>query len=153
MMCAPQWNEMVEGLATPGTQPLRIEDLNPRLLVAALNLPNSSVAFDAQKLGSFPGLSRVPESLAIHASAAADSVARVRLDWAALQAALGPPLSARLWAAAARYGYTDLAQPVAATAADFYEETRHGREKSSVPGLKPRRGGPGRGGGPRAMEE
>jgi len=104
---------MVEMHATTGHSPLRIEDLNPRELVAALNLSTSPVAYNAAKLGGFPSLSRVPEALEIHASAAAETVERTTLDWATLQGALGPELSARVWAAAERYGYKDLAVPFA----------------------------------------
>jgi hypothetical protein len=102
---------MVEKHATTGHSPLRIEDLNPRKLVAALNLPKSSVAYNASKLGGFPSLSKVPEALKIHASAAAETVERTTLDWATLQGAIGPELSARVWVAAERYGYKDLAEP------------------------------------------
>jgi len=149
---------MVEKHATTGHPPLRIEDLNPRELVAALNLPNSTVEYDADKLGGFPSLSRVPKALEIHASAAAETVERTTLDWATLQGALGPELSARVWAAAERYGYKDLAEPARVSAVanrgDFFDETRRssdGKRSSGVGGLKAKHSGPSRG-GPRPIE-
>jgi hypothetical protein len=149
---------MVEKHATTGHPPLRIEDLNPRELVAALNLQNSTVDYDATKLGGFPSLSRVPEALEIHAAAAADTVERTTLDWATLQGAIGPELSARVWAAAERYGYKDLAEPSSVSAVahrgDFFDETRRsGDGKRSGAGslLKAKHSGPSRG-GPRPIE-
>jgi hypothetical protein len=74
---------------------LRIEDLNPRTLVAALDLPSSNVHFDPAKLGHSTSngggtgeggdvldVSLVPEQLAIHASASKE---RDVLEWNTLQ--------------------------------------------------------------------
>mmetsp|Transcript_79429 Transcript_79429/g.158598 ORF Transcript_79429/g.158598 Transcript_79429/m.158598 type:complete len:374 (-) Transcript_79429:142-1263(-) len=109
-----EWNEMVEKNPSTTTR-LRIEDLNPRTLVSALDLPNSAVHFDPNRLGKTTAaataqahtldLSLVPEELAIHAS---ESKERDVLEWATLEAAIGPELSARVKAAALRYGYDDL---------------------------------------------
>ena len=96
--------------ANTGKLPHRLEDLNPRALVAALNLPSSSVKYDAAALG--PALEAVPTQMAVVASATPKGSRRQVLKWSELQAEIGPALSRRLWITATRYGYRNLKPPV-----------------------------------------
>ena len=112
------------------------QDLNPRKLVAALDLANSSINFDPSKLdgmGPRGGLEAVPTELAIHASESV--VERGTVSWLELQEAVGPALAERIWKASQRYGYSDLEKP-APTTGDFRDQTRHEERQAA----KARRG-------------
>jgi len=148
------WNEHVEGLGSRAAT-LRIEDLSPRALVAALDLPRSAVAFNASRLGGGQGgLAGVPEALAIHAAAYAGSsdgghdgggggggghggdlassgpgALRGVLTWAGLSEAVGSELTSRIMTAAARYGYSTTTAGVAASKG-------HGQGSSSFADFK-----------------